>query len=376
MTQVERETESAEEGRSGHSIIEDMGKEGKLPPGFPVDLGPVKQILPEAAFTYEVNTQEVRFLGCGIGRRYGTLGEFEIPMTIDLLVEHEKSLTVWDAKFVDTYVAPAHEHAQLGIEALAVAKYFKADAVNVAWTKYDRDALPDLEVKFFDTSSLDWFDLTDIAHDVKAEFYRWRHAVGEVKAGRHPNVTQGPHCARCPAKKGCIAHTGMMRAALGQPVTYMDALRDMMPDQIGELWERLIPILAQGHALKGEIEALVLSGTDIPTPSGKMLTRVQSEGNERVLDDEAAIKYVADRFGAEVALAAAKVKTSKGAIGEAVKAARKTDPDLKELWKSGKELEEHTLNRLRESGAIGRKPGKPTVEEVPLLLPAKKDEAA
>ena len=356
LPQVRETRPSAEEGKEGHIIMEGMP--------IPEALGFEGQKYIEAAFIYQPETRNARFLGCQKNREYGKLAPGEIPGTADLIVHGDGRVGVWDHKFRDTWVEPAAENPQLQILALMASTYFKVSEVTAGWTKYDRKALPEIVPGYSDRAVFDAFDLESIAEAVQKESIRLQIAHQKIGLGKMPDVSAGEHCTYCEARRSCPAKTGLMRAALGQPAHFLESLRALAPEQVGELYYKLRPLQAALHALRAEIEEMARE-QPITMPDGKVLMLTEGKAMERVVDAKLVAEYLAIKFGPEVAIAACDLESSKAQIGRAL--------DQAKVPKSEQTL---ILNALRASEAIAKVPGKPRVEVVTRALPGKDEEAA
>lgn len=369
----EESTEHADRGTAVHAFLAAVGKVGRekaleeVPEEYrdacaAIDLDALPSLegfAAEVAFAYDWQTGTAREIGRDRERDYGILGATEIPLTVDAVGFHGDGVVVVDWKSGRRSVTPARYNWQLRLGALAACRTYGYHRATVAIV-YVRDG----SRPWFDRAEFDEFDIETVADEVRAVALRVQEAAKVVKEGRAPNVTEGAHCRYCPAVRSCPAKTGLIRAAVGAPATFAEGLAALMPEQVGEVWEKATAALSLLHKLRAEIEAMTREHGPIPLPSGKVLQVVQTQ-QERVTNGQAVYEYLSTKHGADVAMRACEIDSSKSAIREALR------PVAKQTGEKLAQLEREALAALRDAGAITSKVGS-RVDEVP----ARKEEAA
>lgn len=315
---------------------------------------------PEVTLYYDVEAGTARVIGKSMGRDYSDLRENEIAMTADAIGESGDAVLILDDKVKRTYEVPARQHAQLRALALAACRASGKDRATVTWIKWDPNAYDQGEwvENYRDSADLDDFELDVIADEIRDSHRAWRRAVKDVEAGRSPNVSEGPWCQWCPARKVCPAKVGLIRAALAQPVSFVDELKALAPEQAGELYARLRPLQSLLHALRAEIEEYA-KHDPVPLPDGSVLMLTEGRAVERVVKADVVARYLSGQFSVDVALEACELKASKASIERALKG---VSGDSKGV-----------LQYLREAGAIQKVAGEPKVD---VVRPKAKGEAA
>lgn len=263
---------------------------------------------PEVAVAYDVATGEARELGDGIGRAYGTLGAFEIPGQLDLLVLAPGFVLVADWKgFMET-AGPA-ENEQTSLYALAAARLYKASQVIVLIGNLPTDRVA--------VAELDVIDLDSFA--VRLREVHPRVAAQKSRKPAEVDVSEGEHCRYCPAVHVCPAKVALIkRLVSGGEANELEMLIPLSEETASLAHERL----AQAKNLLKRIErALYAFGKERPfrLANGNVFGPYLKVGNEK-LDGDHVWNVMREMYGRDAADAAVERTATKTRLEAALKA--------------------------------------------------------
>lgn len=305
----------------------------------------------ESAYVYDISIDTSQHRGYGIGRKYGTVGPFEVPGTIDAEGRGNGILVVVDRKGHEIQ-APAGQHRQVRFLALAAARHRPADRIIVAIRP---------EIGPLDVAELDpVFDLDVIAHDIKQLVIQSARVRSDARSGKPVEFRTGRHCRWCPAFAACPKQADLKALVQLEDDHPELALSTLVDDDtaadVYELWKR-VGIL---HKRIGQQLYAHAAMRPIPLGNGKLFGKHEKLGNER-LDGDVVYEVVKSHHGQEVADAAV------------TRAATKTKLDAALKGKRG--AVKAVLAEVRALGGATRKAGETIGEyEVAAALPAPDDE--
>jgi hypothetical protein len=200
---------------------------------------------------YNYRSGAARIAGYGIGRRYGRLGEFELPGTADLVntdeAQERRCAAVYDYK-TGANPPPAAENLQLQFSALCVRRIYDVDNVSTYIVQVRPSVLPSGELffeLFFDEARYGLGDWGRIEERIRRVVGRVERQLELLAQGQPLDVTQGPHCRYCNAYVSCPATLALARSiaeASGDPL--------------------LAELLAGGDALSEEQAARIAAWTE------------------------------------------------------------------------------------------------------------------
>ena len=273
--------------------------------------------LRERCFAFDPTTGVGRDLGTH-ERDYSGLREGEIGGTIDLLVVHGTTATVYDYK--TGFLGADIDTAQLAHNAVAVASALALDEVEVALVLVDLDGESYRVVR----KTLDVFALADQAQRVALIDTKVKAARIRADHGAPLDVTESDDgCRYCPCKQSCPAKTQaislVLRAEHVALPTAEELLANASPERAATAW-----VLAKAlEELAGNVRRIVADRAQIeklPLPDGSYLTAVAVE-REGIADVDAALTALRPMLGDAIEGAVVVTrKLSKGAV-EAVAAA-------------------------------------------------------
>lgn len=205
-----------------------------------LDLDELPQVDPtryvhEIAFAYNVKTRTARELHRGGGRDYSDVGEWEIPLTLDVfglgVVAGTGVVIDWKSGY--KAVACAKVNRQLQAAALAVSALYGLDYVKVAIGYIREGGRP-----WFDYDDFDALDLAELGDEFEEQGERLveaqrryaaiRAAHGIDAANREARAHVGDHCRNCPSYTHCPATWGLVRAFATAPGAAMNEVRDCL----------------------------------------------------------------------------------------------------------------------------------------------------
>lgn len=283
--------EHSEAGTARHADDEEAINAGDVPAEY-AERWPDLTWRAEVAYVYDIAADTSRYVGCGVGRDYGTLGPFEVPGTIDAEGRDNGQLVVVDRKGFERQ-EPAERHRQVRFLALAAARHQPAERITVAIRP---------EIGPMDVAEVDpVFDLRQVAHSVRKLVLDSARVRSEAHQGtRMPTFTVGRHCRWCPAFEDCPKQKELRALVVRDEEDPELALSTFVDDQsaadVLQLWKR-IGIL---HKRIGEQLYRHAAVRPIHAGPGRMFGKVIKEGNER-LDGDKVHEAVAQLFGPELA---------------------------------------------------------------------------
>lgn len=172
---------------------------------IPLDQLPHKRTplyLREAAYAHHGQTGQVRELDVDGHRDYGTLDQYETPLTVDVVIRGYYMAEVWDLKTGRTPVPPPAENPQLLHGALCVSETVAPMAekfvVGIATLGADGQVHPEAAI-------IDRWDLEQHEGRIRLAQRKALRVVQAIKAGVEPEVNPGVWCKWCDAKATCPA---------------------------------------------------------------------------------------------------------------------------------------------------------------------------
>lgn len=265
----------------------------------------------EKAIAYDISDRTARWLGNSIGRNYGELGTFEVPLTLDMTAVTADCVYVLDWKTGHAELGPPREHPQLLAGALAMAKLHDRHHARVAFGYVRQNG----EIHVTEWAELDIFDLEDFGETLRDLQMRSASVAATIAQGKTPDVTMGGHCDYCPAFHSCPGQTSLVRSIPGLAKNDSGSLTR---GQMGEAWVKI----RSARKLLSQMERTIRAEAarePIPLPNGKTLGPVMVEGNEK-LDGRVAHSVIADvTEDFAVADAAVDMKVTKASIDRALK---------------------------------------------------------
>lgn len=231
----------------------------------------------EVAYVYDISSDTSRYVGCGVGRDYGTLSPFEVPGTIDAEGRGPGQLVIVDRKGFERQES-AERHRQVRFLALAAARHQPAERITVAI----RPELGAMDVAEVDPV----FDLRQVAHSVRKLVLDSARVRSEAHQGtREPQFTVGRHCRWCPAFNDCPKQKELKALVVRDPEDPDLALQTFVDDdtaadvyqlykRIGILYKRIGEQLYRHAAVR-----------PIPLGNGRAFGRLEKQGNEKLDGD-------------------------------------------------------------------------------------------
>jgi CRISPR/Cas system-associated exonuclease Cas4 (RecB family) len=269
---------------------------------------------PEIAFSLNVATGESRRLERVAHRSYGELLPTEIPGTLDLIVRPENNhglALVIDFKTGVESVPAARGCLQLEFGAICVANDFGVDEVEIQIARIDEEG-----AIHFDAHVMDAFALEAARARIARVFARVTEARAARLAGEESKVRESRYCKYCPTKGHCPAYGREAMALATRSEGWLEGLRaDLASNDGAAHWyERYKKAAWIVDELKKELDARILAG-DIVLPDGRRVRRVPEA--RRRIDGKRALPLLREKFGEEVAEAAADVKITLTSIRSA-----------------------------------------------------------
>lgn len=243
----------------------------------------------ECAMAYDVSDDTARALGHIKWRDYKDLRPFEIPMTIDLIIQGESRTVVVDYKGFEE-VTSAAENAQLATGALAVARAAGRDEITVAIVYLGASWKP------ADVATLSVFDL-----DVHAARLR------DMMTSSDRSLHVGPWCKYChafTARDGqvqCPEQRKLAESAGGGELAVR--VESMIPFSNDEDAADAYELMKRVGTLYGRMKAALAARAaerPIPLRSGRMFGPVQKQGN-REYDGKLVHAVATEMLGRDVA---------------------------------------------------------------------------
>lgn len=287
---------------------------------------------PEVAYGYDVETGQAWCWGRIPARQYPPHAPTTICGTADYVLADEEIVTIIDVKTGRREVPGPKRNLQLKSLAVAAAKFHGVFRAKVAILH----ATADGDAVWVEHGPV--WDLGDLME--MAEELRQLHL--ELNAPK-PRLATGPHCNVCNAFAACPAQRAIVSRWSSNPDAPDDVIALITPETAAHAYRRLQGVKAAVKKAEGALYAyaahntLHLGGDDFfgsHTTTKEIFTRES-------------FPLLAAEIGAEKALEAFDLETSKTAIGKAVRAATprgKKDERAKEV-----------LAKLRAAGAVREK---------------------
>lgn len=247
LPQRNESSATAQKGTDGHAPLTEVinAKRWAVPGalrGTMVEKFPLEEVLrdvglvrAEAAYAVNVKYKTVRFIGLDIGRNYGELGDYEVPVSLDADgFRHGRPWlrdwkfgrysSVWQLSVQGMAVAfPRKEKPSVEPEVDAGFVYIDADTRGEEWEE-ERHVLYLSELE---TAADELVRAFDKVASIRAALDR-----GEV-----PRLATGSWCKYCGAHPYCPAKWSMVRAAMGELQSLQDMVGAMTVEKCGKAWE-------------------------------------------------------------------------------------------------------------------------------------------
>ncbi len=312
----------------------------------------------ELAVAYDVETGKGRRLPVdGAGKRdYRTVTDNEVAATVDAAWVSGDVAEVDDFKSGHSFVPPAAVNWQLRVGVLAWAAIHGLQRVRVGITKPGAPR---------DVAEHDAFDLASWRDDLSSLRKRLYGAAKTLERGETPRLAVGSWCSYCHSRLHCPAQTAMVRRLGNEPAEWAaDMHRQLTPETAGTAWARL----ELAKKALGEVEAALKGyAKEYPLilPDGRQLRYIESE--REVIDAQVAFGALSATFGAEVALKACELDTSKSAIGKAIRSVyeERKRADKKTTLAS---VEREALEAVRAAGGATTKTRLEMTDVTPVLV--------
>jgi hypothetical protein len=274
LSQAPENTKQAAAGTSGHKPLTDSinGTGPRLPLTDELTAG-IDNVIAEAAYVVNVKARTSRFIGCDIGRNYGPLEPYDVPVSLDVQgTKNETTVWVRDWKF-GTYSSVW----QLVVQAMAVLYCDKGrltSVVDAGFTYLDQGEKPRHELYLFGRMELD-----EKADELVHAFDRVKAVYAIVRKGLIPHVKQGPWCKYCPSRDVCPAKWAMIRSAINESfeLRQSEAIMALTTEQCGEAWVKLRDLEKMVEKAKETLSGRLEEGP-FPLPNGKELSLVRRRG--------------------------------------------------------------------------------------------------
>ncbi|MDO9020522.1 MAG: PD-(D/E)XK nuclease family protein [Deltaproteobacteria bacterium] len=246
----------------------------------------------EIAYAYDVAADTAREQGQWVERAYDA-GATEVSGTLDLVLppgEGRPRWTVIDFKGFDE-VAPAVRNLQLGFGAVALARVYDLDEVDVAIGYIGHGG----DIRW-DRATLGAFAIEAHALRIRSLFAAVDRARATLAAGGLPDFSTGTHCRYCAALPFCPAQTAAVRAFLADPPT-PDRLALLSDEDAGRVWPLLLAVEEMTKRAKASVRARAeLSG--LPLPGGERLVPVLVP-RRKIIDLDGMLAILREQFGAQ-----------------------------------------------------------------------------
>lgn len=344
LPRVNETSEAAEAGTAKHDYCADM-VEGIARPPPDAESERVWQALKphvegmraERALVINTRDGSVRHVGYRIGRKYGRVEPWEIPVTLDF----SRAGALVELKTGHGWVEPPATNLQILTQAYALSRCgSEAVTATLLIVAEGKDPVV-LRHEFLP------FDWPDILERLQSIVRRVEWARREFEAGRRPPLTIGDHCTYCPARYECPARTSLIRAAVGEHVTGITL------ENAAEAWRKIAAIESVVKDAKSQIYALAASTPGgIRLGDGDVLGYTEVAGKEEV-DAKVAWDVLCRWFGADVARTAVSFSTTKTALRD-VMSAMFLQYGNDDRWGSKTNAAEWLLQEIRRRGGISR----------------------
>ena len=276
----------------------------------------------EVAMAYNWREDTARLLTPIAPRMYDIDAESEVACTADLVAYDPDARRVYagDYKGPRAWLPKPENSMQLGLGVVALSRIYPTDAAELEYIRIPDDGEP----RRFD-GELDAFGIEAAASRIRETMGLVTEIRAKYEAGIVPNVTEGRHCAYCPARMHCPAKTAGMRAVLAgeHRISLRDPITPENAATFHAMYRTAKDLLAQAEA------ALYSYGKTTPIPLGedpdgslRFFGELTRPGNDRI-DGAIAHRVLVAEFGGEVANKTVEMTVTKAAIGDAIKGALK-----------------------------------------------------
>jgi hypothetical protein len=294
---------------------------------------------PELAFAMDVTTGSARVLGENIQRHY-QLEDNEVAGTADLAGTIDDVAVVIDLKTGFADVAHPERNQQLAMLALMAERAWGCNRAKVAIVRCHEGGEPR-----WVWADLDVFDLDQTFSEVQRAAVAVHEAAETIREGRLPSTQEGAWCRHCNAVLSCPSKQGLIkRLANGAEMDELDLMLPLDSKTAGIAWERL----QTARRLLQRVEAACHSALEqfgaLELPSGKLLKKVTTDGNERLHGDT--VHWVVDElFGEEAAFEVVERTATKKRLEETMR---------KMLGRGGAAKAREVLDEVRRRGGVTR----------------------
>lgn len=261
-------------------------------------LGAITSIRSEHAFSIDVATNEVLFLGEDIGRRYPARARTQFAGTEDIGgIDWDGMPVITDVKTGWQPVTDCADNPQLKFFALRAHLATGADRVRCRIAYIREDGRVQLDPHVFTRIELEDFhdSLRELVDRIEAARVQYA-ATGTV------TVSDGPWCRYCPAVSVCPSKVALAREMLTVLRDFEKGLPVMTDAQMGEAWvkakecERILEVIIDGLKINAkqrafltregakQVKSIVYPRADFSTPKALELlhelkaTREQIDG--------------------------------------------------------------------------------------------------
>lgn len=286
------------------------------------------RVLVEAGFSWNLGTGEARFHGERM--KHGDVPDGDVTAILDLVIITGDEVVVIDYK-TGRMVEKAQDNPQLLTGAALVEDAFGLNLPVSGCILYLWDGF-----SHFDRASWDALDL-DAHRSVMIQ-------TASRLQSKDATVRTGRWCRYCPAFSSCPAKVAMVRAAAEGKLqaSFADALLHGKADLAVQT---LVDLKSLVGALHSQLQSYVEGRGPIDMGSGNVWGPRTSKPREQ-LDGKAVYQMLKDSLGAEVALSAVSLESSKKALREAL------SPVAKSKGVPLAKLERDALEVLRKSGGV------------------------
>jgi phage recombination protein Bet len=308
----------------------------------------------EVAFAYDWQAGTARYLGRGLNREYGKLGETEIPITLDVFGVHSESLLCYDGDYKTGWgdVTEAKHNPQLRLGMLAACRHYGRDGGVIEILRVREGSV------WRDTATIDEFDLAEEAARCKKTMEESHSLKLAFDSGMIPgeaDVNPGTHCTYCRSFDYCPA----------QQQLAVEVLDGNLALEVESAWAGALTAESAPEAYRKFKQAKVLvkrmsdilhayaKKHPIELGNGKVFGEREKRGNEK-LDGGTAYAQMLRLYGRVAADASTKKTTTKKALREALRPIEDED--------SLAVREKKVLAAIREAGGSKRTSSK-KVEE-------------
>ena len=310
LSTVNSSNEWSERGTAGHGYIESVTcgaspdvaiksvPEDHVPMCRAIDmdgiLAGLTGTVPEVAWALDVMTRECREIGRGIGRKYGKLGQYELPGSCDLVAirARDGKLIVRDYKFGHNDGPRSHQNM------LFASVYILGGADSVISQICSVEAEGDRMGSFtIEEAEIGPFDVESYLEEWRAGALRAEADERRFIETGQVSVCRGDWCDWCGARTAgsCPAFAGLARTMVTDLGDIAARVSAMTPEQKGSAWTKM----KDCANLLEVIESALKGGCDedhpIPISDGK---EVRPQMQSKTSMSSKALLDLAMRLGA------------------------------------------------------------------------------